>query len=140
MLAEGSGWSFLTQRPLGSGAALGEQLAAKPGASVVCNLYVICSSTLKRKLVLGVIVQTESNSHFSHFLSLHRVPSLSLQRAFICCASGTAEEGSAEEDALLLHVVSSQQWVLSSPAPSTAPVVTRRCQLDNLGFAQEVLQ
>lgn len=61
----------------------GSSLQQSLDASMVCNLYAICSGTFEREVVLQSIVQTESNLHFSPFLSLHRSFCLSSQRAFL---------------------------------------------------------
>lgn len=61
----------------------GSSLQQSLGASMVCDLRANCSGTFERELVLQIVVQTESNLHFSPFLSLHRSFCLSLQRAFL---------------------------------------------------------
>lgn len=75
----------------------GKQLAAERrhqlGVPFVCNLQ----GYILKRAHLWIIVQTESNLHFSPFLSSYILFSLSLQGVFICCVSDMAEQRSAEE-------------------------------------------
>lgn len=75
---------------------LGKQPAAER-SSVPCHLDATCRGTFLRRPHLWIIVQTESNLHFSPFLFSHRLFSLSLQGVSVCSMSDMAEQRSTEE-------------------------------------------